>query len=200
MRFPSQTSLRTCVLISLLATMGAAQAHTGHGTTSLFEGLVHPLGSDHLLAMLAVGLWSVSALPAGKVWWGPMAFMAALMVSAALGVMGMTVPFLELLLALSVAMFGLLLVMVRMHMPAPLGLGLVALAASLHGIAHGAETPANGFAAYAIGFLATTAVLHVSGVAIGLLVRSYLARQAPWVLIGTGSLLSGAGIYLAAAL
>ena len=77
MRILSQKSLRIAALLGLLACAGAAQAHTGHGTSSLFEGLVHPLGADHLLAMLAVGLWSATTLPAGKVWQGPATFMLA---------------------------------------------------------------------------------------------------------------------------
>jgi urease accessory protein len=200
MRFLSHTALRTTALLSLLATAGAAQAHTGHGTTGLFAGLAHPLGADHLLAMLAVGLWSVTALPSGKVWQGPLTFMLALVASAALGVAGVTIPYLELLIAASVAGFGALLVLSRLHLPTSLGLGLIALAASLHGLAHGAETPDSGFASYAVGFLLTTAVLHASGVVAGLGIQRYLARQSSWVLAGVGGLLGGAGLYLVAAL
>ena len=200
MRILSQKSLRIAALLGLLACAGAAQAHTGHGTSSLFEGLVHPLGADHLLAMLAVGLWSATTLPAGKVWQGPATFMLAIVASATLGMMGVTVPFLEQLIALSVVLFGALLVAGRLQLPASLGLGLVAMAASLHGLAHGAETPASGFATYAFGFLVTTAFLHATGAAAGLGLRRTLARQSTWVLAATGSLLGGAGLYLAAAL
>lgn len=200
MRLLSHTMRQLAALTVLLATAGAAQAHTGHGTSSLLEGLAHPLGADHLLAMLAVGLWSVTALPAGKVWQGPATFMLALVASATLGMQGVTLPFLEQAIALSVVLFGALLVMGRLHMPAPVGLGLVAAAASLHGLAHGAETPASGFATYAVGFLVTTAVLHASGVAAGLGIRRTLARQATWVLAAAGSLLGGAGLVLAASL
>jgi urease accessory protein len=197
MRILSQKSLRSVALLGLLASTGVAQAHTGHGTSSLLEGLAHPLGADHLLAMFAVGLWSVTALPAGKVWQGPVTFMLALLASAALGMAGVTVPFLEQLIALSVVLFGVLLVAGRLQMPASVGLGLVAAAASLHGLAHGAETPATGFATYAIGFLITTAVLHTTGVAAGLGIRRFLARQATWVLATAGGLLGGAGLVLA---
>jgi urease accessory protein len=79
-------------------------------------------------------------------------------------------------------------------------LSLVAVAASVHGLAHGAETPASGFAGYALGFLLTTAVLHATGVAAGLGIRRHLARQSAWLLAGAGGLLGGAGVYLAAAL
>ena len=200
MHILTQKTLRIAALLGLLASAGAAQAHTGHGTSSLLEGLAHPLGADHLLAMLAVGLWSVTALPASKVWQGPATFMLALVASAALGMMGVTVPFLEQLIALSVVLFGALLVAGRLQMPVTIGLGLVAAAASLHGLAHGAETPASGFATYAIGFLLTTAMLHATGAAAGLGIRRYLARQSTWLLATTGGLIGGAGLYLAASL
>jgi len=77
-----------------------------------------------------------------------------------------------------------------------MGLGLVALAASLHGLAHGAETPETGFAAYAAGFLATTAFLHIGGVAIGAAIRRTLAEKTPWVMAGLGTLFGSAGLYL----
>lgn len=181
-------------LLAALAT--SAQAHTGHGTHSLMEGLVHPFGADHLLAMLAVGVWSVSALPQGKAWWGPTAFMAALTASAALGAAGLTVPYLEHAIALSVVLFGLMLVVAQRRLPAALGLGLVAAAASLHGLAHGAETPATGFAGYAAGFLLTTAALHISGVGAGLAIRRWLAQRSGVVLGGLGAGLGAAGLYL----
>ena len=200
MRLLSQKSVRLAALIGLLFTVGSAQAHTGHGTSSLMDGLAHPLGADHLLAMVAVGLWSVAALPAGKQWQGPATFMLALVLSATLGAMGLRLPYLEPLIAASVVLFGALLLVGRLQMQTSLGLGLVAVAASLHGLAHGAEAPAAGFAAYAAGFLFTTALLHASGVIAGLSVRRYLARQATWLLAGAGGLLGGAGLVLAASL
>ena len=191
---PTLRSLSATALLAALAT--SAQAHTGHGTHSLMEGLVHPFGADHLLAMLAVGVWSVSALPQGKAWWGPAAFMAALTASAALGAAGVTAPYLEHAIALSVVLFGLMLVVAQRRLPAALGLGLVAAAASLHGLAHGAETPATGFAGYAAGFLLTTAALHVSGVGAGLAIRRWLAQRSGVVLGGLGAGLGAAGLYL----
>ena len=192
-----EKNIRRVAAAALLAGLaGAAQAHTGHGTHSLMEGLVHPFGLDHLLAMVAVGVWSVSALPQGKAWQGPAAFLAALVVSAALGAAGVTLPFLEQGVALSVVLFGALLVLARRPVPASLGLGLVAAAASLHGLAHGAETPATGFAAYAVGFLATTALMHTSGVGLGLAIRHGLAARCGLALGGLGALLGGVGLFL----
>jgi urease accessory protein len=191
---PALRSLSATALLATLAT--AAQAHTGHGTHSLMEGLVHPFGTDHLLAMLAVGVWSVSALPQGKAWWGPAAFLAALTTSAALGAAGLSVPYLEHAIALSVVLFGLMLVAAQRRLPAALGLGLVAAAASLHGLAHGAETPATGFAGYAVGFLLTTTALHLGGVGAGLAIRRWLAQRSGMVLGGLGTGLGAVGLYL----
>lgn len=190
-------NIRRVAAAALLAGLaGAAQAHTGHGTHSLMEGLAHPFGMDHLLAMVAVGVWSVSALSAGKAWQGPAVFLLALVSSAALGAAGVTLPFLEHGVALSVLLFGVMLVLATSPMPAALGLGLVGAAASLHGLAHGAETPASGFAGYAIGFLATTAALHLGGVGVGLSIRRWLARRSGLALGGLGAVFGGAGLFL----
>ena len=196
MKFNSVNVARLASLAVLLLATGAAQAHTGHGTSGVLEGLVHPFGLDHLLAMVAVGVWSVSALPANQAWRGPAMFMLALVVSAALGAAGVSVPFLEQLVSLSVVLFGLMLVFSRSQMPAAFGLCLVALAASLHGITHGAETPETGFASYAAGFLLTTAALHFGGVLAGLGVRRWLASRANLAVAGFGVVCGGAGLYL----
>ena len=196
MRFFNPVSTRTAALAALALTSGLAQAHTGHGTTGIAEGLAHPLGADHLLAMLAVGVWSVSALPTNKAWWGPATFMLSLVVSAALGAAGFSLPFLEQMIALSVVLFGGMLVLSRCKIPVGLGLGWVALAAALHGLAHGSETPDSGFATYALGFLAATASLHFGGVAIGAGLRKLLAEKTSWALASLGVLCSGSGVYL----
>lgn len=196
MKLLTQHTLRALCLTVLGLTAGLAQAHTGHGTAGIAEGLAHPLGADHLLAMVAVGIWSVSALPASKAWWGPATFLVTLIISAALGAAGLSLPFLEQLISLSVVLFGAMLILSRQQMPLALGLGLVALAAALHGLAHGAETPDTGFVAYAAGFLATTATLHFGGVAVGLGIRRYLAETSTWVMTGLGTLWGGAGVYL----
>lgn len=196
MKLLSQNIWRGLGLAALGLSAQLAQAHTGHGTSGIAEGLAHPLGADHLLAMVAVGIWSVSTLPVNKAWWGPATFMLSLTISSTLGAAGLSLPFLEQLISLSVVLFGVMLVTSRLKMPVALGLGLVALAASLHGLAHGAETPETGFAAYAAGFLATTATLHFGGVAMGLGIQKYLSNKSTWVMTGLGTLCSGAGLYL----
>ncbi len=194
MQFKNIRRVAAAALLAGLA--GAAQAHTGHGTHSLMEGLVHPFGLDHLLAMVAVGVWSVSALPQGKAWQGPATFLLALVISAALGAAGVTVPYLEHAISLSVVLFGLMLIVAQRAMPVALGLGLIAAASSLHGLAHGAETPETGFAGYAAGFMLTTAVLHISGVGVGLAIQRWLAERRGAVLGGLGAAVGAAGLYL----
>ena len=196
MKPSSYKSLRMVGMGCLALAAGAAQAHTGHGTSGVMEGLAHPFGTDHLLAMVAVGVWSVSALPETKARRGPATFMLSLIVSAALGAIGVTIPFLEHMSALSVALFGVMLIFSRQKTPTALGLGMIALAASFHGLAHGAEAPASGFMAYAVGFLVTSASLHFGGMLAGLSIRRHLARQAAWALTGLGGACGAAGLYL----
>ena len=192
----AKTIHRATAAALLAGLAGAAQAHTGHGTHSLMEGLAHPFGLDHLLAMVAVGVWSVSALPRDRAWQGPATFLLALVVSAALGTMGVTVPYLEHGVSLSVVLFGLMLIVATRPMPSAIGLGLIAAASSLHGLAHGSETPETGFAGYAIGFLLTTAVLHIGGVGIGLAIKRWLGQRSGAALGGLGTALGAAGVYL----
>ncbi|TNF53076.1 MAG: HupE/UreJ family protein [Burkholderiales bacterium] len=187
---------RFLIATALASTAIAAQAHTGHGTESLMEGLIHPFGPDHLLAMVAVGVWSVSALPAGKTWQGPATFLLALIVSATLGMLGVTVPYLEHGVSLSVVLFGLMLIAARQPVPPAVGLGLIAAAAVLHGLAHGSETPDAGFAGYAAGFLITTAALHLGGVGVGLSIQRFLAERRHVALGGLGTAVGVAGAYL----
>ncbi len=182
------------VALALLAAAGAAQAHTGHGTATAFEGLAHPLGWDHLLAMVAVGLWSARALPAGRRAWGPLAFMAALTAGAAAGAAGFALPLVEQGVALSVAMFGAMLVLGG-RLPATAGLVATAVAAALHGLAHGAELPVGGaFAAYAAGFLVTTAALHAAGLGLGQVLRNTGTRT--WQALGGTLGLAGLALLL----
>ena len=187
---------KTLFSAALASATLAAQAHTGHGTSSLMEGLVHPFGADHLLAMVAVGIWSVSALPREKAWQGPATFLLALVVSAALGTIGVSLPYLEHGVSASVVLFGLMLIVATRPMPPAIGLGLIAIASSLHGMAHGSETPESGFAGYAVGFLLTTAALHIGGVGIGLAIRRWLGQRSGLALGGLGTALSAAGVYL----
>ncbi|NDY89814.1 HupE/UreJ family protein [Ideonella livida] len=180
------------ILAALLGAAASASAHTGHGTHSLFEGLAHPLGLDHLLAMVAVGVWSAAALQGARRWLGPAAFLAAMTLGAAAGAAGLGLPGTEGAIALSVAALGALL-LAGARLPTAAGLGVVAVAATFHGLAHGAELPAGGtFAAYALGFGVTTTALHVAGLGLGRALRqaqAWVWRTAAGALTAVGLLL-----------
>lgn len=191
------TGSKVIAALMLSVFASAVQAHTGHGADGFAAGLAHPLGLDHLLAMFAVGVWSVLALPPSRAWAGPAVFMLALIASAALGAAGLRLPFLEYAISASVVVFGLMLVWATRRLPSGPGLALVAVAASLHGLAHGAEAPESAsFAMYAAGFLLTTAMLHFGGIFVGLALRRWFAAQAPGILCAMGLAVSSTGLYL----
>lgn len=163
-------SLQRLLFVTLagFAPLGAL-AHTGHaGTDTWFAGLAHPLGPDHLLAMLAVGLWAALAWPRGRRLAAPVVFMLVLTLAAAAAASGLWhSSWLEYAIAASVAVFGALLFAPR-ALPRPLALGVIAFGAALHGLAHGAELPPGAaFSSYAAGFLLSTAALHAAGLALG---------------------------------
>lgn len=186
--------LRGAAALGLALAAGTASAHTGHGTESLFQGLAHPLGLDHLLAMVAVGVWSAAAFDGARRWIAPLTFLAAMTAAALLAMAGLALPFVEHGIALSVAMFGAMLAFAK-RVPAAPGLALVAAAAALHGLAHGAELPAGAsVAGYALGFLATTAALHAGGVGLGVALR----ERGAWIWRSGGALLGLAGVVLLA--
>lgn len=190
-----RTWSRMGVAAAALLGTGAALAHPGHGAAfSLGEGLAHPFGLDHLLAMVAVGVWSAAALPTGRRWAGPLAFLVAMATGAGLAMAGVALPFVEAGVAASLLVFGAMLAFAT-RLPAGAGLALIATAASLHGFAHGAELPAGASAGgYALGFLATTALLHGGGVGLGLVLR----QRAATLMQSIGAVLGATGLVLLA--
>ena len=195
MIFNLQTLRKSMFVVMAIFVAGVAQAHTGHGTESLMTGLSHPFGLDHLLAMLAVGLWSAKNLPKREAWQGPATFMVTLILSALLGQAGFTIAWIENGIALSVLLFGLMLWQ-QNAMNKATGLTIMSAAAALHGLAHGSEAPDAGFTAYALGFLLTTACLHLSGLRIGFMIQSHFQNHQKMAFGAMGTLMSGAGLYL----
>ena len=194
---------RILTFVALFGAATVASAHTGHGTHSLSEGLTHPLGLDHLLAMVAVGVWSSLALPGAQRWQGPAAFLSTMSIGAVLGAAGLVLPLTEAGIALSVALFGAML-LAGTRLPQRAGLLLIAAAASLHGLAHGAELPAsasfaaNDFVTYALGFLGSTTVLHLAGLSLGAAVLKLQRSLQPAVWRVLGVTLGAAGLLMLA--
>jgi urease accessory protein len=146
-----------------------ASAHTGVGdVTGFWHGLEHPIGGlDHILAMLAVGLWA--AQMGGKaLWLVPGAFVTAMIGSSVLGHFGLPLPGVEQGIVASDFILGMLLLF-AVRLPLALSAGIVGVLAIFHGYAHGAEMPetASGLA-YGLGFIISTTLLHVAGIGIGL--------------------------------
>jgi urease accessory protein len=178
------------ITIFLLVASSAAFAHTGHNVSGLAAGLMHPFsGLDHLLAMVAVGLWAVQG-GGRKVWLLPATFMTMLVVGAGAAMLWQTLPMVEAGIAVSVLALGLL-VALSLQLPALLSVVITALFGLLHGYAHGLELPESAApAAYALGFLAATAMLHLSGIAVGVATRKRYAQLSR--LLGGAIAVSGA--------
>lgn len=161
-----------------LATAGSALAHTGSDSGShhgaFMDGLLHPLnGTDHLAAMVAVGIWSAVALR--SVWQAPVAFVAMLAVGALAGFAGFQPPGIEPVIAASIVVLGLL---ISWRKGFALGgvVALVGVFAFFHGVAHGAELAGADRLAALAGMVLSTAGLHLAGVGLGRLVLAHQHR------------------------
>jgi len=165
---------RSFKLLSLAAaaTAGfstAALAHVGdHSHMSFTEGLLHPFsGIDHVLAMVAVGLWA-SQLGGRALWLLPLIFPAVMAVGAALGLSGVTLPWVEIGIAGSVMVLGAV-VALALRPSLAISIPLIGAFALLHGYSHGVELPASASAlSYGAGFIAATLMLHMIGIGLGL--------------------------------
>ena len=176
-RTPKLAATLVVALLPMIA--GPALAHTGDGYQGGFvSGFTHPiLGWDHVAAMVAVGLWG-AFLGRPAIWLLPIVFPMVMAVGAALGVLGVPVPEVETGIALSAVVLGLMIVLAAKP-PLWVSALLVGAFAVFHGHAHGTELPstANAFA-YAVGFVLSTGLLHILGVAFGLLTRWPAGRVA----------------------
>jgi urease accessory protein len=145
-----------------------AMAHTGAGAhIDAMHGFLHPLtGLDHILAMVAVGVFAAQ-LGGRSLWAVPAAFVLAMVTGGAFGYFGTPLPMVEQGIALSVIVMGLA-VAFGAKLPVGPAMALVAVFAVFHGHAHGAEgTGAGSFLGYAAGFVVATALLHAAGVVLG---------------------------------
>ena len=162
----------TCAMVLLAVLAPSAQAHGDHGMAGGFwSGVLHPVtGWDHVIAMVAVGLWG-AFLGRPAVWVLPVIFPMVMAFGGALGVLGVPLPHVETGIALSAIVLGMM-VAAAARVPIIWAGLLVGLFAIFHGHAHGTELPGavNPFA-YALGFVVATGCLHVLGILFGLLSR-----------------------------
>jgi urease accessory protein len=156
----------------LIVYASAASAHEGAGITGGFiSGFMHPiLGWDHVVAMVAVGLWG-AFLGSPAIWILPVVFPLVMAFGGALGVMGIPIPGVETGIAASAVVLGAM-VAFAVRPPIWIAAVIVGAFAVFHGHAHGTELPnAANPLAYSMGFVLSTGLLHLTGIAFGLLVR-----------------------------
>jgi urease accessory protein len=162
--------LAACLVTVLLAATPAL-AHTGSVAGGFFGGLAHPVfGPDHVVAMVAVGLWGAFLGPPA-IWLLPVVFPLVMAFGGVLGIIGVPIPAVEAGIAASAVVLGLM-VALKARPPIWIAAALVGAFAIFHGHAHGAELPAGADAiAYSLGFVIATGALHLCGIAFGLLAR-----------------------------
>ncbi|MBX7046105.1 MAG: HupE/UreJ family protein [Ignavibacteria bacterium] len=160
------------ITLALIFTSTNLFAHPLHGTQSGFSnGFFHPLlGLDHILAMLAVGLWAMQM--GGKARWIiPVSFVTIMTLGGVLGMNNINLPFAEIGILASVVVLGVL-ILAGIRLPLIAGSLLVGAFALCHGHTHGTELPAAvSGVSYAIGFAVTTIILHAAGSGIGAFVN-----------------------------
>ncbi len=156
----------------LIAYASAVSAHEAAGISGGFiSGFLHPvLGWDHVVAMVAVGLWG-AFLGSPAIWILPVVFPLVMAFGGALGVIGIPIPAVETGIAASAVVLGAM-VAFAVRPPIWIAAVIVGAFAIFHGHAHGTELPnAANPLAYSMGFVLSTGLLHLSGIAFGLLVR-----------------------------
>ena len=173
MSTPDRRNAAAFLFFTVLLLAGApAWAHEGEGLSGGFvSGFLHPLfGPDHVVAMVAVGLWG-AFLGAPAIWVLPIVFPLVMAFGGVLGVLGVPLPAVEAGIAASAVVLGLVVAFAA-RPPLWVAAVIVGVFAIFHGHAHGAELPESANAiSYSLGFVMATGMLHLLGIAFGLLVR-----------------------------
>jgi urease accessory protein len=158
--------------IALTATVASAHFdRTLPHDHSLLTGFSHPwFGLDHLLAMVAIGLWAAH-LKGRALWAVPLGFLGMMTAGAGFAQLGGQLPGAETAIVGSNLILGLM-IMAMLRLPVPASAALAGLLAIAHGYAHGSEMPthASGLS-YGLGFLVATAILHAIGLGFGITVK-----------------------------
>ena len=181
-------------LVALLLALAATplEAHVQEGAAAGFlNGLGHPIsGLDHVLAMVAVGIWGAQ-LGTPAVWLLPVTFPMAMAIGGFLALVRVPLPAVEVGIALSAVLLGAM-VIGELRPPLVLAAVLVGFFAIFHGHAHGTELPeGQSGLLYSIGFVVSTGSLHVAGIALGLVHRWTAGRLA---LRAAGALVTAGGL------
>jgi len=179
------------VSVALVAATTPGLAHEAAGVAGgLSSGFTHPLfGPDHLVAMVAVGLWG-AFLGAPAIYLLPVVFPMVMAAGGVSGIVGVELPYVEAGIAASGIVLGLF-VALAVRPPLAVAAVVVGVFAIFHGHAHGTELPeAADPVSYGVGFVVGTGVLHLAGIALGSLVRwpwgRTLVRAAGGAIAATG--------------
>lgn len=190
---PFQTALKHISLATGAVVVAAAPAFAhldpeAHG--SFMAGISHPIfGLDHVLAMLAVGLWAAQI--GGKAIWSvPAAFVGTMALGFVLAVSGLGLPFVEPAILASVIALGLL-VATAAKLPTAASAAIVGVFALFHGHAHGGELGSAGALSFGVGFVIATALLHVAGIGLGLGIARLSGGAIAARIIGGATALAG---------
>lgn len=182
------------LFLGLLLLPSAANAHLMDGPLGGFgSGFGHPLaGPDHFLAMLAVGLWGAQ-IGGRTVWTLPATFPMIMCVGGVLGMLGiLPTDIVQVGIALSVLVLGGVIA-VNWKAPEWAALLLISIFAILHGIPHGVLAPrATDPAAFTVGFVVSTGVIHVIGIAIGAALKPIAGGR---LVQGIGAAIALAGLW-----
>ena len=183
--------------LALLLLPAAAFAHEQGASAGagFLTGFLHPIrGVDHVLAMFAIGLWGAQLGMPG-IWVLPVAFPLVMAFGGALGIAGVALPGTEIGIALSVVALGSVIAL-ALRPPVAGALALAAFFAVFHGHAHGAELPGQtGAVAYSAGFVLATGLIHLAGIAVGLVIRF---PRGPLLVRAGGAAIALAGLWLLA--
>jgi urease accessory protein len=181
------------VFVTILLSAQTALAHTQKGeAVGFLTGFRHPIsGLDHVLAMVAVGLWGAQ-LGAPAIWILPVAFPMVMAIGGMLGLMGVPLPGIEYGIALSAMLLGAA-VMFEIRPPIAVAAALVGFFAIFHGHAHGTELPPGQNALlYSMGFVIATGCLHALGIGAGTVHRWTWGQK---LLRVAGALVAGGGVF-----
>ena len=191
---PSPAPKHLALGVLLLLCTGLSHAHSGEGIVGGFlAGFMHPLsGLDHLLAMVAVGIWGAT-LGRPLLLTLPIVFPMLMVVGGVLGIANVPLPYVEPGIAMSVVVLGLAIA-AAWRAPVAVAVAIVAIFGVFHGFAHGQELPASAApAAYAAGFVICTGLLHLVGIALGALKSLPRGTQ---LLRASGALIAATGVWI----
>jgi urease accessory protein len=165
---------RTLPLPLLLGSAMTAAAHPAEfhgiaGSDAAISGLLHPFsGLDHLLVMIAVGLWA-ARIGGVAVPLLPLAFAGSMLSGGFLALSGMRLAAVEPGILASLLLLGAALGM-SWRPPLAIAALFVGCAGICHGFAHGAEmAPGTSASLYFSGMMVSTLLLLGLGLGAGLL-------------------------------